>query len=122
MTENQLIADLERQGVHVVYLPFPTAGVYYHAQRLIIIDTRQPPSCQLAALAHEYVHAKHEHDGCQREEVELHVDEEAARLIISPAEYALAEQLYEPHPATIADELGVSTSLVEAYQRTLAKA
>ena len=51
--------------------------------------------------------------------VESLCDEEAARFLISPAEYALAESIYGPHPAQIATELGVTQTIIEAYQRTI---
>ncbi|WP_461004681.1 ImmA/IrrE family metallo-endopeptidase [Trueperella pyogenes] len=117
MTEEDLITACTSIGVHVVFMPFPLAGAYYHDTGLIVIDSRLPETSQLATLAHEYVHALHGHDGPQSASMERYVDREAARLLISPAEYALAERLVGCHPWALADELGVPVACVEAWQR-----
>lgn len=47
------------------------------------------------------------------------VDRQVARLLVSPAEYALAERLHEGNPVGIAEDLGVPVWVVEAYQQAL---
>ncbi len=121
VTEEQLITELENNKIHVAYLTFPMTGAYFHAKKLIIINIKQAPSCQLSALAHEAIHAKHGHDGHQSDDIELRVEEEAAQILISPTEYALAEQLCGRHTAPIAEELGVSIKILEAYRRILTR-
>ncbi|MEW6961591.1 ImmA/IrrE family metallo-endopeptidase [Trueperella pyogenes] len=115
MTEEDLITACTRLGVHVVFAPFPLAGAYYHDTGLIVIDSRLPETSQRATLAHEYVHALRGHDGPQSASMERCVDRQAARLLISPAEYALAEHLHEGNAAGIAEELGVPVWVVVAY-------
>lgn len=115
MTEEDLITACTSIGVHVVFMPFPLAGAYYHDTGLIVIDSRLPETSQLATLAHEYVHALRGHDGPQSASMERYVDREAARLLISPAEYALAERLHEGNAVGIAEELGVPAWVVAAY-------
>lgn len=119
MSEEELILACARVGVHVVFVPFPLAGSYYHDQGLIVIDSRLPAAVQRAALAHEYVHASLGHDGPQEAHVEARVDRRAARLLVSPAEYVLAERLYGADVAAIAEELGVPVWVVVAYQEWL---
>lgn len=120
MTEEDLITACARVGVHVVFLPFPLAGAYYHDEGLIVIDSRPPAASQRAALAHEYVHATLGHDGPQEAHIEARVDRQAARLLVSPVEYALAERLYGADVGAIAEELGVPVWAVAAYQAWLA--
>lgn len=77
------------------------------------------PTEAVCALAHEYVHAMRGDDGPQPEWVEKLCDEAAAKMLISPAEYALTENVYGSHPAQLAVELGVTQQIITAYQRTL---
>lgn len=117
MTENDLIQELAGMGVHVVYLPYRLAGAYWHDEGLIVIDSRQTRAGQLAALAHETIHARRGDSGPQPSHVEDLVDELAAKLLISPIEYALAERVYGSRPAALAAELGVTQRMVEAWRR-----
>lgn len=119
MNETELVIALEGMGVHVAFLPYPLAGAYYHAPGLVIVDSRLPPGDQVAVLAHEYVHALMGHDGCQDDGVEALVDRRAARLMVSEAEYALAERLHEGCRFGIAEELGLPVWVVEAYRCSL---
>ncbi|MGV4329194.1 ImmA/IrrE family metallo-endopeptidase [Trueperella pyogenes] len=119
MTEEDLITACARVGVHVVFVPFPLAGAYYHDTGLIVIDSRLSETSQRATLAHEYVHALHGHDGPQEPHIERCVDRQAARLLISPAEYALAEYIHGTNTAGIAEDLGVPAWVVEAYRQAL---
>lgn len=121
MTEEDLITACARVGVHVVFVPFPLAGSYYHDQGLIVIDSRPPAASQRAALAHEYVHAILGHDGPQEAHIEARVDRRAACLLVSPAEYILAERLYGCDVGAIAEELGVPVWVVVAYREALAR-
>lgn len=121
VTEEDLITACARVDVHVVFVPFPLAGAYYHDDGLIVIDSRLPTASQRATLAHEYVHALRGHDGCQSASVERCVDRQAARLLISPAEYALAERLHEGNAVGVADELHLPTWTVDAYRQWLSE-
>ena len=81
-----------------------------------MIDSRQTRAGQLAALAHETIHARRGDSGPQPSHVEDLVDELAAKLLISPIEYALAERVYGSRPAALAAELGVTQRMVEAWR------
>lgn len=119
MSEDELIEACTAIGVHVIFTPHYLAGAYIHSLKLIIIDSNQSPAEQRFTLAHEYVHAALQHDGRQEEHVERRVDELAASLLISPVEYALAEQLAGCHPVALAAELAVPVECVQAYQSRL---
>lgn len=116
MNENELLTACHRLGVHVAYVPYPLAGAYFHAERLIILDARLSPAEQLATLAHEYVHALCGHSCTQSSIVEHLTDRRAAHLLINPQQYASAESLHEGNLASIADELGLPLWIVRAYQ------
>ncbi|QOR47535.1 ImmA/IrrE family metallo-endopeptidase [Trueperella pecoris] len=121
MTEEDLINACAQVGVHVVFVPFPLAGAYYHDTGLIVIDSRLPTASQRATLAHEYIHALRGHDGPQEAHIEARVDREAASLLVSPAEYELAERLHGANTAAIAEELTLPTWAITAYQATLTR-
>ena len=116
MGETELIEAAARIGVHVVFLPIPIAGAYIEQLHLIIVDSTLTPAWQRFTLAHEYVHALRGHDGPQSPGIEARVDQEAARMLVSATEYALAERIVGSHPAAIAEELGVPEDCVQAWQ------
>lgn len=121
VTEEDLINACTDLGVHVVFVPLDLAGAYVHELNLILIDSRLPASSQRAVLAHEYIHATRGHQGPQEPHIEARVDREAARLLISPAEYELAERLHGANTAAIAEELTLPTWAITAYQATLTR-
>lgn len=89
--------------------------------RIILIHSGLIERRQREALAHELGHAHYGHAhgiGHSSPVLERQADLYAARLLISPAEYALAEALH-PHPGAIAKELGISQYLIELWQGTL---
>lgn len=76
---------------------------------------------QRCTLAHEMGHWFHGHDWTRdhdRLADERQADQYAAELLISPLEYAIAEQLHGPHPGAIAKELEVTRNLVTLWQQT----
>lgn len=121
MTEEQLLAELETMGITVDTrkLTGTLRGYYNHREHLIAIRQGLSYSQRRTALAHELVHARRGDDGHQGPDVERRVDQEAARLLISPVEYALAERIHGPNVAAIARELEVTVSMVEAYRQAL---
>lgn len=112
---------LHADGIHVVYMPLTReSGLYVHKARLIMIDSKASPTWQLWTLAHEAIHAKRGDDGPQNPRIEQLVDRQAARLLISPHEYRLAEHCYGANYTAIADEMGVPVECVEAFRQWLA--
>lgn len=104
-------------GVEVEYTPTSSLdGFYEHSQRRITINSRLSTIQTVGVLAHELIHALHAHDGPQSEAVEARVDKLAARLLVSPAEYAQAERLCGPHAGAIARELELPRWVVQAWQ------
>lgn len=119
MTEEELIAALVHEGVHVVHVPFSLPGAYFRRECLVVIDSRCSEVERRCTLAHELVHVRRGDDGPQSPEIEALVDERASLSLIRATEYAVAEKLVGPHPGALAPELGVTQRTVEAYQRVL---
>lgn len=82
------------------------------------LDSR--PRHAISTLAHELGHLHLLHGCTQDTTGERQADLYAARLLIDPVEYALAEQLHGWRTSVIAQELGVTKDLVRAYRSSLA--
>ena len=121
MSEDELLAELEGMGLNVEWRPLQglERGQYFHRDRLVVIRRGLTMPQRRCTLAHELVHAQRMDDGPQSERVERRVDQAASKLLISPAEYRLAETMYGPCVPKLAVELGVTQGLVRAYQGTL---
>lgn len=96
-------------------------GEYRHLPRLITLNPRMSESLQRSTLAHELGHAYYGDTWAADPEVlmlqERRANTYAAGLLITPSEYALAEQLVGPHTGALAKELGVARYIVEAWQQ-----
>lgn len=100
----------------------------YYGRGIISLRRNLGPKNYRCTLAHELAHHALDHDpaatGWVHDRQERQANEWAARLLISPTEYQLAEQLYGPHPAHLAAELGVTVKVLKTwtsiYERKLA--
>lgn len=121
MTEDQLLAELDAMGLAVEtrFLPGTQRGYYSLRGKLVVIREGMSYPQRRSTLAHELMHARRNDDGHQPPHIEGRINKEAAQLLISPFEYALAERLHGPHVVAIARELEVSLSIVQAYQQML---
>ncbi len=70
----------------------------------------------VACLAHELGHERFGH-GCSSPANERRAWEYAAALVLTPAEYAAAEERVGPDPAGLALELGVTPQLIGSWRR-----
>ena len=91
-------------------------GVYLRDQSLVVLNNRLTRAQATATLAHEIGHAVFG-DACSTPEAERRASELGASLVIDVAEYERAERLVGPHAGALADELGVTPHLVEAWRR-----
>ena len=98
-------------------LPDDLNGIYRMATDTIVIDRSMTYTRKRCTLVHELVHWQHGDDRCGLHEQRTR--EETARLLISPLEYAMAERLYEGNIWGIADELSVTTNIINDYQTML---
>ena len=73
--------------------------------------------CTLAhEIAHHVANDQPTNNPWIKARQERKADEQAAKWLISPVEYALAEKIHGPHPSAIAQELGVTVALVETWR------
>lgn len=106
-------------GVAVVETPYLDDGLngqYLHHRRLILLRQGLDPWTRKSTLAHELGHAWHGDDIHGDPRLERRADQFAAQILITPAEYRLAEKLHDGHASGIAYELGVTPHLVEVWQ------
>ena len=95
-------------------------GVYVREKNLILLDTQLRGVQLCCVLAHEISHARHMDAGCHVDKwVERRADQEAAKMLIDPLEYAYAEAVYEGNVMGMARELNVLPWVVEAYRERL---
>lgn len=114
----------DQYGVAVVTRPLPgdLLGCFLPHERRIYLDARLTPAEQRSVLAHELGHVHFGHPGpdprSPREiaREERRADRFAAELLIDPTEYARLERV-STELEYLADELGVTTDLVQVYRR-----
>lgn len=116
----QLLRLVEERGLRVVERTGPTRGGFDPARRVIRIAPGMSRRTTRSVLAHELGHAVLSHAPTThpvlRERQERQADAWAARLLITPRSYAVAEEIRGPHPASLAHELDVTVELIAAYQ------
>ena len=95
-------------------------GVYVREKNLILLDTQLRGVQLRCVLAHEISHARHMDAGCHVDKwVERRADQEAAKMLIDPLEYAYAETIYEGNAMGMARELNVLPWVITAYRERL---
>lgn len=103
-------------GLEVVWRDLGRRNGELTSGGFVVLNPRATYAAQRCTLAHEMGHWWHGHDWRgrhDRERDERQADTYAARLLISPLEYALAERTVGEHPGALAKELGVTRRLVE---------
>ena len=111
----QHCADL---GIEVEWAPLLPyrRGAYHRDGNLIVLNLRLTWAQATATLAHELGHHRFG-DTCSTPANERRAWEYGAAMLITPGEYAAAEELVGHHTAALALELGVTPKLIEAWQR-----
>ena len=102
--------------------PATSTGIYGLATNTVLIDRRSTYTRKRCALGHELVPWRHGDDtsnGCNGGKLEQRCRRETAILLIDPAEYALAERMYDSNPYQIAAELNVTVQVIEDYKNWL---
>lgn len=116
-----MIREASTLGIRVEerHLPSGLCGVYYEPARLIVLDETMPAYQRKCTLTHELVHARYHDNGCGTTygvKAERRARRETALRLISPVEYASAEELCEGDVYRIACELDVTVQVVEDYR------
>lgn len=95
-------------------------GLYDVRTETIYIADNLTPTQYRCVLAHEVSHAKHRDRGGHVDRyTEQRADMEAARMLISQADYVTAEILYGNDECAIARELNVMPWIIRAYKNWL---
>lgn len=114
-----LIAYAEDRGLTVRWaMHLPEWGRYIPSRRTILLREGMTRRRMHSTLAHEIAH-DHWRDQCSTEETEARSWRCAARMLIHPLDYALAERI-DPSAGAIARELTVTTEVIHAYRELLA--
>lgn len=111
-----LIEVAEARGISVRWHRGGPKAAWLPQQRAVTVRHGMDDAETLCALAHELGHAHYGDPAGHHPRYEQRADRFAARLLISPVEYALAEQTYGTHPARLAAELGVTVHLVHVWR------
>ena len=103
-------------------LPDGLWGCYDAATEVILIDRRLTYTAKRCVLTHELLHWKHGDDGCEndRSKQERRCRTQTALLLVDQVELALLERMYE-YEWQIADELGITTQVLEDFRQVMAE-
>lgn len=112
-----LIDAAEARGYRVRWHKGGPEAAWLPHQHAISVRVGMDDVTTLCALAHELGHAHYGDPPGHVGKHEQRAQRFAAQLLISPTEYAIAEQVYGPHPARLANELGVTTELIAIWQQ-----
>ena len=91
-------------------------GHYLDDTKTIVLNRTMTSAQTTATLAHEVGHAVFG-DRATTPRLERRASEFGAALIITPRQYAAAEELVGCHTGALAAELGVTPHLIEAWRR-----
>lgn len=121
-----LMSMADALGVTVEYTDLVSRdGEYRHDLKRIRLREGMTLRQERSALAHEVAHAVFgdvpSKFGPVNAKQERRADEWASLRLITPATYREAEQRWEGHVGAMAYDLGVTTRLVEAFRRVLAR-
>lgn len=121
MNEERFATLVDLCAEHGVRIAWVDLGPHRHGQykrrdRLIELNRTLVLRQLVPGLAHEYAHVVHD-DACSTLAIERRAWEYAARLLITPADYARAERVVGPHPLAIAAELDLTGTIVRAWRR-----
>lgn len=111
-----LIDTAEARGYHIRWHRGGPKAAWIPSRNAITLRLGMSDPATLCALAHELGHAHYGHPPGHFGPHEIQADRFAARLLISPTEYATAEAIYGPHPARLAAELGVTQKIITTFQ------
>lgn len=119
------LANQTELTIEYAELPPDRDGEYLHDRGLIRLRPGMVGRHHRSVLAHELGHAAFGDTpspfGPIAARQERRADEWASLRLIRKVDYELAERLHGAHPGAMAIDLGVTRSIVTAYQRVLAR-
>lgn len=98
-----LIQTAEARGYRIRWHCGGPKAAWIPHKHTISLRLGMDDAATLCSLAHELGHAHYGDPPGHHGAHEIRADRFAARLLISPTEYATAEAIYGPHPATLAN-------------------
>lgn len=119
---------LERQAEHMGLkvlesdIPGTTCGLYCDRLNTICLADWLNDRQRLCTLCHELVHAKYRDLGCGTRfgvKCERRARRETALTLISPVEFAMAEEVYGENAWMMATELDVTMQVLTDYRQIL---
>jgi len=110
-----LIDVAEDRGYHVLWHRGGPKAAWLPRRRVVTLRVGMGDSDTLCSLAHELGHAHYGDPPGHFGPHELRADCFAAKLLVSPIDYAAAEALYGPYPQLIAAELGVTVRILNTW-------
>jgi Zn-dependent peptidase ImmA (M78 family) len=121
MTYGQMRGYAASLGVDVCSdnLPDDKQGMYVRTLNLIMIERDTTYRVKRCALVHELVHWEYRDASCgggAGMKSERRTRLLAASLLVSPAEYASAEEIYEGERLCMASELDVTVQVLDDYR------
>lgn len=127
INRNMTYGDMRRAIIHLpvtvssAILPNGLWGCYDASNSVILIDRRLTYTAKRCVLTHELLHWRHGDTGCSNNssKLERRARRQTARLLIDPAELALAERMYDDDLWSIAEELNVTTQVLTDYRAML---
>lgn len=103
-------------------LPGDICGLYDDQHGLILLADWLNQRQRRCTLCHELIHARHHDPGCGSQyglKCERRCRRETALALISPVDYATAEEVYEGDAWMMAVELDVTMQVLRDYQQIL---
>lgn len=103
-------------------LPADADGWYVDAERVILIRRGLDPWNYRATLAHELAHAYFRDEIYDDPRIERRADQWAAQMLITPSEYAAAEEEVGSSVGALAYALEVTPAVIETWRDCYARA
>lgn len=116
-----LIQSAEARGYIIRWHRGGPKAAWLPHRSTITLRVGMDDTTTLCSLAHELGHAHYGDPPGHHGAHEIRADRFAARLLVSPTEYATTEAIYGPHPATLANELGVTVKVLKTWQNIYEK-
>lgn len=111
-----LIEVAENRGYKIRWHRGGPKAAWQPHRRTVTLRIGMGDTTTLCALAHELGHAHYNDPPGHVGAHEIRAERFAAKLLISPVDYAAAETIYGPHPARLAAELGVTIGILETWR------
>ncbi|OFT47043.1 hypothetical protein HMPREF3158_05615 [Corynebacterium sp. HMSC06G04] len=116
MNVDALIDVAQARGYRIRWHRGGPKAAWLPHKHAITLRVGMDDATTLCSLAHELGHAHYGDPPGHHGAHELRADRFAARILVSPTEYAAAETIFGPQPSLIAHELGVTVKVLKTWQ------